>query len=65
MKSLVRTFDFLFGCHHSNLSRVFTLHGRTYQVCCDCGAEFDYSLKYMCTEHHVPQRRMFRWLGIV
>jgi uncharacterized membrane protein len=62
METLVSTtFDFLFGCHHRNLSRVFTIDGRTYQVCCNCGAEFDYSLKYMCVEHHVPQRRMFRW----
>ena len=36
--------NFIFGCHHSNLSRVFTIRRRTYRVCCDCGAEFDYSL---------------------
>ena len=40
-------FNFLFGCHHSNLSRVFTIRRRTYRVCCDCGAEFDYSLETM------------------
>lgn len=39
---------FVFGCHHS-LSRVFTIRGRTYQVCCDCGAEFDYSWEHMST----------------
>ena len=39
--------NFLFGCHHSNLSRVFTIRRRTYRVCCDCGAEFDYSIKEM------------------
>ena len=37
--------NFLFGCHHSNLSRVFTIRRRTYRVCCDCGAEFDYSIE--------------------
>jgi len=64
MQVRVRMLDFLFGCHHSNLSRAFTIDGRTYRVCCNCGAKFDYSLKYMCTEHRVPQRRLFRWLGI-
>ena len=39
--------NFLFGCHHWNLSRVFTIRRRTYRVCCDCGAEFDYSLDKM------------------
>jgi hypothetical protein len=39
--------DLLFGCHHSNLSRVFTIGGRTYRVCCDCGAQFRYSLDTM------------------
>ncbi len=37
----------VFGCRHSNMSRAFTLGGRTYQVCCDCGSEFDYSLETM------------------
>jgi hypothetical protein len=37
----------LFGCHHHNLSWVFTIQGRTYQVCCDCGAEFEYSWQRM------------------
>ena len=39
--------NFLFGCHHSNLSRVFTIRKRTYRVCCDCGAEFAYSVDKM------------------
>ncbi len=39
--------DFLFGCHHSNMSRVFTIGGRSYRVCCDCGAQFGYSLESM------------------
>ena len=39
--------NLLFGCHHSNLSRVYTIRRRTYRVCCDCGAEFEYSLEAM------------------
>jgi len=39
--------DYIFGCHHKALSRVFTIGRKTYQVCCDCGAEFEYSLKTM------------------
>jgi hypothetical protein len=38
---------YLFGCHHPTLSRVFTIQHRTYQVCCDCGREFEYSLTTM------------------
>lgn len=37
----------LFGCDHHKLSRVFTIKGRTYQVCWDCGAEFEYSWERM------------------
>ena len=39
MEGLLKTLDCLFGCHHGNLSRVFTLDGRTYRVCCSCGAK--------------------------
>jgi len=39
--------DFAFGCHHPRLSRVFTIDGHTYKVCCDCGAHFSYSLRTM------------------
>jgi hypothetical protein len=43
MKQLLRIFQLAFGsCHHSHLSRVFTLEKRTYQVCFECGQEFDY-----------------------
>ena len=38
---------YMFSCHHNALSRVFTINRRTYRVCCDCGAEFEYSLKTM------------------
>lgn len=44
---LQSVFAWLFGCHHYNISRVFTIQGRTYQVCWDCGAEFDYSWERM------------------
>ena len=36
-------FASLFGCHHRKLSRVFTIQRRTYQVCFECGREFEYS----------------------
>jgi len=44
--------DFAFGCRHAKLSRVFTLEGRSYKVCCDCGALFDYSLRTMSIMSH-------------
>ena len=46
--------DFLFGCHHLHLSRVFTLQEETYKVCCDCGAKFAYSLQTMSIERRLP-----------
>jgi hypothetical protein len=54
MAILLAILDFLFGCHHVPLSRVFTLQGETYRVCCDCGAKFAYSLKTMSIEHRLP-----------
>jgi len=53
MERLVAILDFVFGCHHGHLSRVFTIKDRTYQVCCDCGAKFDYSLASMSIERPV------------
>jgi hypothetical protein len=47
MTYMVAALEFLFGCHHNNLSRVFTIGGRSYRVCCDCGAQFGYSLETM------------------
>lgn len=55
MQHIVAALDFLFGCHHQNLSRVFTLDGQSYRVCCDCGARFEYSLMNMSVK-----RRLFR-----
>lgn len=39
--------EFAFGCHHAKLSRVFTIEGHSYKVCCGCGAHFEYSLRTM------------------
>ena len=50
---LVVILDFLFGCHHGHLSRVFTLGGETYRVCFDCGAKFEYSMKTMSVERRL------------
>ncbi len=47
MRYIAAALDFLFGCHHGNLSRVFTISGRSYRVCCECGAQFGYSLETM------------------
>jgi hypothetical protein len=55
MVRLVTALDFLFGCHHSHLSRVFTIDGRTYRVCCDCGAKFAYSLATMSIERRLAR----------
>ncbi len=41
MKLLLEVFQFFFGCRHRHKSRVFTIKHRTYQVCFDCGREFD------------------------
>lgn len=48
---LANVLEFAFGCHHRKLSRVFTLEGHTYKVCCDCGARFRYSLQTMSIVH--------------
>jgi hypothetical protein len=54
MAKLLTILNFIFGCHHLHLSRVFTLQGETYQVCCDCGARFAYSLEVMSIERRLP-----------
>jgi hypothetical protein len=51
MEWLARALDYLFGCDHRNLSRVFTIGGESYRVCYVCGAEFRYSLVNMSIEH--------------
>jgi len=69
---LANALELAFGCHHSKLSRVFTIEGHTYKVCCDCGQRFEYSLRTMSITHrrrllsaltHVrAQRRRRRFL---
>jgi uncharacterized membrane protein len=54
MARLVSVLDFMFGCHHGRLSRVFTLGGESYRVCCDCGARYRYSLTTMSIERRLP-----------
>ncbi len=39
----MRIFQFAFGCHHGQMSRVFTIKKRTYRICFQCGQEFEYS----------------------
>ena len=48
---LANALEFAFGCHHRKLSRVFTIEGHSYKVCCSCGAKFNYSLETMSITH--------------
>ena len=43
MKPLLWILHSAFGCHHQEMSRVFTIKKRTYRVCFQCGQEFEYS----------------------
>ena len=47
MQWILRAYDLVFGCHHRNLTRVFSLGGSTYRVCCQCGTKFPYSWESM------------------
>jgi len=47
MHPLANALEVAFGCHHRKLSRVFTVDGHSYKVCCECGATFHYSLESM------------------
>jgi hypothetical protein len=49
MKPILWTFEFVFGCHHDQLSRVFTITKKTYKVCLKCGQQFNYSWPRMHT----------------
>jgi hypothetical protein len=54
----IAVLDFLFGCHHGELSRVFTVGGETYRVCFGCGAKFEYSIETMSIERRLPSAPM-------
>src|SRR5579864_778641 len=56
VQKLVGFLEYLFGCRHRLLSRVFTLQGESYRVCCDCGAKYAYSLETMSIERRVSRR---------
>jgi len=47
MRLLARVLEFAFECQHRQLSRVFTIQKRTYQVCFECGKELEYSWESM------------------
>ncbi len=47
MKLLSWILQLASGCHHCQRSRVFTIKKRTYQVCLECGQEFEYSWELM------------------
>ena len=53
---LADALEIAFGCHHTKLSRVFTIDGRSYKVCCECGGTFRYSLETMSIQrrHRLP-----------
>ena len=59
---LANVLEIAFGCHHRKLSRVFTIEGHSYKVCCDCGQKFDYSLRTMSITHHRRFLSAFRRL---
>ena len=65
MANLIAILDFIFGCHHAHLSRIFTLQGETYKVCCDCGAKFAYSLETMSIERRMLLRPVHTRFRIV
>ncbi len=65
MRSVAMLLDYLFGCHHPNLSRVFTIGGQTYKVCCDCGAKFGYSLETMSVERQAPRALPIRAAAVL
>lgn len=57
---VAQALELAFGCHHGKLSRVFTIRGRSYKVCCECGARFRYSLRTMSIVR--PRPRILRAL---
>jgi hypothetical protein len=47
MKFFSWIFQHVCGCHHNQMSRVFTIKKRSYQVCFECGREFENSRELM------------------
>ena len=47
----------IFGCWHRNISRPFTISGRTYEVCLNCGKQFAY--RRIDFRQHAPQRDLY------
>jgi len=48
MRAFLSTiFEWILGCHHRQLSRVFTIDHKTYRVCFDCGRKLQYSWRAM------------------
>lgn len=41
MNPLLWAIEFVFGCRHRQMSRVFTISGRTYQICLKCARQFE------------------------
>lgn len=63
MKLLRGFIQFIFGCRHRHMSRVFTIKHRTYRVCFDCGREFPLPDAHAPARSHVsPNARMVRTL---
>jgi hypothetical protein len=58
MATIIAFLEFIFGCHHAHLSRVFTFKRESYKVCCDCGARFAYSLETMSIERRAPLKNL-------
>jgi hypothetical protein len=48
---VVKILEKLFGCRHDNWSLPFTLKGKTYRVCLECGFEKDYDFGRMEFRH--------------
>jgi len=66
MKAIFRgLLDYVFGCHHRELSWPITMNQRTYKVCCHCGTKFDYSWERMTFKHAKTAKPVLSRLGAV
>jgi len=63
VKTLHRIFSYVFECHHRELSRVFTIENRTYQVCFACGKDLNYSWELMHSSSSNPAEPSASVLG--